>query len=128
MSWRQDNINLGGWNQFNEDPNLANISYLQNDFEHMQQPTKVPISTARADQSNYMSFDQVLGQDHTFAAPGTFRYESNPRNDPSNMTRSSLYNTPLFNNDSSDHTVSPPVAKHRSIKSKAGHTEGSKIK
>lgn len=125
MSWRQDDLNLSEWNQFNEDPKPAYISYLQNDFGNMRQPTYVPPSTARAEQSNYMSFDQVLGLGQTSSAPGTFFHESNRPNEPTNTSRRSQFNTPLLSNHSSDHTVSPPVVKHLSMKSKAGHTQGS---
>jgi hypothetical protein len=125
MSWRQDNINLGEWNQFNN-ANPPYISCLQNDFGNMRQTTYVPASTARVEQSNYMSFDQVLGLDQASSAVGTFLYGSNAPNDPRNTTRRSQFNTPLSNNDYSDHTVSPPIVKHGSIKSKANHTQGSK--
>jgi hypothetical protein len=126
MSWRQDNINLGEWIHFNEDPKPAYISYLPNESGNTRQSTYVPVSTPRAEKANYMSFDQVLGLDQASSALGTFLYENNTPNDPSNMTRRSQYNIPLFNNDSSHHAVPAPVVKHRSIKSKAGHTQGSK--
>jgi hypothetical protein len=66
-----------------------------------------------------MFFDQVLELDQASLALGTFLYESN-------TTRRSQFNTPLSNNNYSDYTISPPIVKHRSIKSKASPTQGSK--
>jgi hypothetical protein len=105
---------------------MYRVSNLQNDFANMRQTTYVPAPTARVEQSNYMSFDQVLGLGQASSAMGAFLYGINAPNNPSNTTRPSQFNTPLSNNDYSDYTVSPPIVKHNSIKSNTNHTQGSK--
>jgi hypothetical protein len=130
MSWRQDNINLNEWDFFEDGPQSAYISNLQNDwFGHMQNSPHTPDMTPRAELSHYVSFNSGppwLDQTSATAAPNTVLYEQNAPNDPRNTTWSQKLDIPRFNKDLSDHATTLPTVKQCSTNGDSGHAQCSK--